>query len=167
MWFECPCKLLFNCSQGLLGLPSSIPTLCVLSSSSAFSKWAGFVSFFPHWGSCWRETAPMTRICRLCLKVRACTQGCKRDSYFRLQFLFSYFRLQFRNARILLAISLSNQGHKRWCKTWKYTQFTDSWLFRIPSFRTKSSGQRSLCCRAPVIWNTPCFCPSFCLCQCL
>ena len=47
MPFECPCKLLFNCLQGLLSLPSWIPTLCVLSSSSEFSKWASFVSFSP------------------------------------------------------------------------------------------------------------------------
>ena len=30
---------------------------------------------------------------------------------------------------------------------------TDTRVFRIPSFRTKSCGQRSLFCQAPVIWN--------------
>ena len=30
---------------------------------------------------------------------------------------------------------------------------TDTWVFRIPSFQTKSCGQRSFSYQAPVIWN--------------
>ena len=39
-------------------------------------------------------------------------------------------------------------------------------VFRIPSFRTKSSGQHSFSYQAPVIWNqVPCFRLPFYLCQ--
>ena len=38
-------------------------------------------------------------------------------------------------------------------------------MIRIPSFHTGSNGQRSFSYQVPAIWNKPCFCPSFYLCQ--
>ena len=37
--------------------------------------------------------------------------------------------------------------------SWQLCSSTDTRVFRIPSFRTKSSGQRSFSYQAPVIWN--------------
>ena len=37
--------------------------------------------------------------------------------------------------------------------SWLLRSSADTWEFRIPSFRTKSSGQRSFSYQAPVIWN--------------
>ena len=37
--------------------------------------------------------------------------------------------------------------------SWQLRSSTDTRVFRIPSFRTKSCGQRSFSYQAPVIWN--------------
>ena len=37
--------------------------------------------------------------------------------------------------------------------SWQLRSSADTWVFRIPSFRSKSSGRCSLSYQAPVIWN--------------